>query len=139
MAITEGYQWAYAFAVAVTSGAYFAWLGIQLGSAPADDIEFVKPLLWTLLASFIVHSLGRGIAANAALSESRVDDRDRQVSRSGDAFSFFIFSALAAVPLVLGLAGASAFWLTNALFLAFSVAAIVNVAIKAVLYRKGVR
>lgn len=139
MTISERYQWAYAFAVAVTSGAYFVWLAVQLGSHPADDIAYVTPLLWTLLASFIVHALGRGIAANASRAESRVDDRDRQVARSADAISFLVFSALAAVPFILGLIGASAFWLTNALFLAFAVTAIVNVLIKAILYRKGVR
>jgi hypothetical protein len=114
------------------------WLGVQLTHTAADDIEYVVPLLWTLLASFIVHSFGRGFAAHASRKDMRIDDRDKEVGRRADALSFLIFSILAAVPMALGLAGASTFWMTNSLFLAFSVTAIANVAIKAVYYRKGV-
>jgi hypothetical protein len=138
MTLTERYQWAYAFAVAVTSGAYFVWLAVQLTHTPADDIEYVAPLLWTLLASFIVHSFGRGFAVHASRADLRVDDRDKEVGRRADALSFLVFSGLAAVPMALGLAGASTFWMTNALFLAFSLTAIFNVATKAAYYRKGV-
>ena len=138
MTLTERYQWAYAFAVAVTSGAYFVWLGVQLTHTPAVDIAYVAPLLWTLLASFIVHSFGRGFAAGASRKDMRVDDRDKDVARRADALSFLIFSVLAAVPMALGLAGASTFWMTNALFFAFSLTAIINVALKAAFYRKGV-
>jgi Kef-type K+ transport system membrane component KefB len=138
MTLTERYQWAYAFAVALTSGAYFVWLGVQLSHTPAEDIEYVVPMLWTLLASFIVHSFGRGFAAGASRKDMRVDDRDKEVGRRADALSFIIFSVLVAVPMALGLAGMSTFWMTNALFLAFSLTAVANVAIKAVYYRRGV-
>jgi hypothetical protein len=138
MTLTERYQWAYAFAVAVTSGAYFVWLAAQLTHTPPDDIEYVAPMLWTLLASFIIHSFGRGFAAHASRTDMRVDDRDKEVGRRADALSFLVFSVLAAVPMALGLAGASTFWMTNSLFLAFSLTAIFNVAAKAALYRKGV-
>lgn len=138
MTLTERYQWAYAFAVAVTSGAYFVWLGMQLSHTAADDIEYVVPLLWTLLASFIVHAFGRGFAAGSARGDNRTDDRDKEVGRRADSLSFIIFSILAAVPMALGLMGFSAFWMTNALFLAFSLTAIANVGLKAVYYRKGV-
>src|SRR6187402_3987709 len=120
MTITERYQWAYGFAVLLTSGAYFVWLGLRLAEQPADSIEYVTPLLWTLLASFLVHSFGRGFAAHAARGDSGSDERDRAINQRADALSFFVFSVLAAAPLVLGLMGESAFWITNSLFLAYS-------------------
>ena len=138
MTRTERYQWAYAIAVTLTSGAYFVWLAVQLSHTPADDIEYVVPLLWTLLASFIINSFGRGFAEHASRNERRTDDRDKEIGRRADALCFMIFSILAAVPMALGLAGFSTFWMTNTLFLAFSIAAVANVVIRAIYYRKGV-
>jgi len=137
MTISERYQWAYGFAVLLTSGAYFVWLGIQLAGTSPENIEYVEPLLWTLLASFIVHSFGRGFAAHASRGDAGSDERDRAINQRADALSFFVFSILAAVPFVLGLAGASAFWITNVLFLAFSLTAIVGVGLRAWSYRTG--
>src|SRR6187431_563601 len=88
MTISERYQWAYGFAVLVTSGAYFVWLGAQVANSPVDSIEYVTPLLWTLLASFIVHSFGRGFAAHASRGDAGSDERDRAINQRADALSF---------------------------------------------------
>jgi hypothetical protein len=138
MTVTERYQWAYGIAVALTSGAYFVWLGIQLSDTAATDIDYVSPLLWTLLASFIVHTFGRGFAAHASRGDLTADGRDREVGRRADALSFFVFSILVAGAMALGLFGLDAFWITNALFLAFSLTAVFNVVAKAYYYRRGV-
>jgi hypothetical protein len=138
MTATQRYQWAYGFAVLVTSGAYFVWLGVQLASTPAADVEYVRALLWTLLASFIVHTFGRGFAAHASRGDSATDERDRAINRRADAICFLVFSVLAAVPLALGLADVDPFWITNSLFLAFSLTAIVGVGLRGWLYRTGV-
>jgi len=130
-------QWAYGFAAGVTTLVYVAWLGIQLSHTPAAEIDFVPALLWTLLASFIIHSLGRG-AVMGARAKSRVsDERDRAVTVRGDALSFYVFSVMAAVPLLLGLLEVEPFWITNTLFLAFAAAAVFGVIAKTVLYTKG--
>ena len=71
-------------------------------------------------------------------SQRRTDDRDKEIGRRADALCFMIFSILAAIPMALGLAGFSTFWMTNTLFLAFSLAAVANVVIRAIYYRKGV-
>lgn len=47
------------------------------------------------------------------------------------------FAALAAVPLVLGMAQVDPFWITNALFVAFAIAAVFGVIVKTVLYARG--
>ena len=130
-------QLAYGFAALVTTLVYVVWLGVQLQSAAAEDVDYVPALLWTLLASFIIHSLGRGMARGRRPSDRRSDERDREVSRRGDALTFFVFSGLAAIPLVLGMAGLDAFWITNALYLAFAVAAVFGVIAKSVIYGTG--
>lgn len=137
MTVTERYQWAYAFAVFVTSGAYFVWAGIQLAHSPASDIDYVKPLLWTLGASFLIHTFARGFATHAAGGDTGTDERDREVSRRADSITYLVFSGLAAVPLALGLADLDTFWITNSLFLAFTLAALIGVTLRVWLYRKG--
>lgn len=135
MTLTERYQWAYGIAALLTTAAYVVWLGIQLTHTAAADIDYVRPLLITLLASFVVHSLGRGAAKGATSADDAVaDERDREVTQRGDALTFYVFSALAAVPLALGMMGLDPFWITNSLYLAFAVAAVFGVAVKTALY-----
>src|SRR5690554_2799275 len=102
MTFTQKTQVAYGFAVLVTTGIYMVWLALQLQHTAAQDIEYVPALLWTLLASFIIHSLGRGMAYGARPKDRLSDERDRNVTRHGDALTFYVFSALAAVPFLLG-------------------------------------
>ncbi len=139
MTLAERYQWAYGVAALVTSGVYFGWLALQVAAGPVDEIDYVRALLWTLLASFLVHAVGRGLVRGHPASEERRDERDRDVDLRADALSFYVFSALAAVPLVLGLAGVDPFWTTNALFAAFSLTAVLGVVSRATLYRTGPR
>lgn len=139
MTLSERYQWAYGFAALVTTAAYAGWLGWQLTRTPAGEIEFVRPLLWTLLASLVIHALGRGVAAGASRGEDEAgDERDRTVGRRADAASFRVFSALVAGPFVLSMIEVDPFWVTNALFLAFAATAVLGVVLRAVYYRAGV-
>ncbi len=138
MTITEGYQRAYGFASFATAAAYFVWLAVQLSHTPPAEINYVPAMLWAIGASFVIHSLGRGSAAHAAKgTDLRTDERDRDVTRRGDALSFYVFSYLAAVPLVLGLLEGDPFWITNSLFAAFAFAAVFGVVVKAILYSKA--
>ncbi len=136
MTLTERYQWAYGSAALLTTLVYVVWLGVQLTHTTAADIQYVKPLLLTLLASFVVHSFGRGAAkGSTAAADAVVDERDREITQRADALTFYVFSGLAAVPLVLGLLGTHPFWITNTLYLAFATAAVFGVVVKTALYR----
>lgn len=134
MTFEQKTQWAYGFAALVTTLVYVGWLAFQLQDTAAQDLNYVPALLWTLLASFIIHSLGRGMAYGKRPSDRRSDERDREVSRRGDALTFFVFSGLAAIPLALGMAGVDAFWITNSLYLAFAISAVFGVIAKSIIY-----
>lgn len=139
MTFEEKSQWAYAFAAFVTATVYFVWLGAQLADEPAAAIGYRGALLWTFGASMLIHAVGTGIArASVPRGADRADARDREVNRRGDALSFYVFSTLAAVPLVLGLIDVDAFWIVNSLFAAFALTAVSGVVVKAVLYRRGI-
>lgn len=138
MTFTQKTQMAYGVAALVTTGAYAVWLLAQLQHTAAPDIDYVPAMRWALLASLIIHSLGRSMAYGTRPKDRFSDARDRDVNRHGDALTFYVFSALAAVPFILGIAGQDAFWVTNTLFLAFTIAAVFSVAAKLVIYGKGV-
>ncbi|GIG55628.1 hypothetical protein [Demequina activiva] len=137
MTFEQKTQWAYGFAALVTTLAYAVWLAVQLQDTAPQDVTYVPALLWTLLASFIIHSLGRGMAYGRRPKDRLSDERDREVTRRGDALTFYVFSVLAAIPLALGMAGLDAFWITNTLFLAFAIAAVFGVIAKSVIYARG--
>ena len=138
MTFHEKSQWAYAFAAFVTAAAYFAWLVTQLVDTPAGDIAYRGALLWTIGISMIINALGTGFVRGVTpKGGATADPRDNDVNRRGDAFSFYVFSALAAIPLALALLEAPMFWVANVLFAAFAFTAVFGVVVKAVLYRKG--
>lgn len=139
MTFNEKSQWAYAFAAFTTAAVYFTWLALQLGTTPAAQVEYVTALLWTIGISMVIHSLGTGMARGSVPRGADTSDpRDRDINRRGDAISFYVFSALAAIPLILGLLDVPAFWIVNSLFAAFAFTAVFGVIVKAVLYRRGV-
>lgn len=139
MTLAQRSQWAYAFAASATAFAYVVWLALQLARHDPSEVEYVVPLLWTLGASMLIHALGNGMVRGARRpGEPERDERDKEVDRRGDALTFYVFSGLAAVPLVLGMMGVDPFWLTNSLFAAFTLAAVFGVVAKTVLYARGV-
>lgn len=139
MTFEERSQWAYAFAALATTLVYFTWLGLQLADRPAAQVEFVKPLLWTIGASMIVHALGTGFVrgSNPADADKR-DDRDREVGRRADAISFLVFSIAALPGFVLAIVDADTFWIANSLFAAYALTAVTGVVTRSVLYRRGI-
>jgi uncharacterized membrane protein len=138
MTFEQKTQWAYGFAALVTTVVYFVWLAVQLQDTAPEDVNYVPTLLWTLLASFIIHSLGRGMAYGSRPKDRISDERDREVNRRGDALTFYVFSVLAAIPLLLGMFEVDPFWITNALYAAFAIAAVFGVIVKSIIYGRGV-
>lgn len=138
MTFEEKSQWAYAFAAFTTAAVYFTWLAIQAADQPVARIDYRGALLWTIGASMIVHALGTGfVRESVPKGTDKADPRDRDINRRGDAISFYVFSALAAVPLILGLLEFDTFWIINSLFAAFAFTAVFGVVVKGILYRKG--
>jgi hypothetical protein len=136
MTFEEKSQWAYGFASLIVPATYFAWLARKIGDAGAvADIAYVRTLLWAIGAGILVNGIdGRRAAKGAGLK----DQRDREIARRGNAIGFIVFSVLVVAPFALALRDAETFWIANAIYLAYALTAVIGVAIKAVLYRKGV-
>jgi hypothetical protein len=137
MTSEEKRWWIYAVVSVAVPTVYVA---VVLGRAAGTDIAaaaYVGPMLT---------AIGVGIGANIVLTmlagmfspgAGRRDVRDKEISRLGDYVGFYVMSVAAIVPLGLAMAKADQFWIANALYLTFVLAAFVSAVVRIVAYRRG--
>ncbi|TDB73816.1 hypothetical protein E1165_16280 [Micromonospora sp. KC723] len=117
---------------------YFVTVLSKVPDADVARIAYVRPMLIAIGAG-----IGLGIVASIAAAiaspreAGRTDERDRQIHRLGEYVGFYVMSITAIVPLALAMAEAAHFWIANALYLAFVLAALASSIAKIVLYRRG--
>lgn len=98
-------------------------------------------MLWTIgggiLAGIAINILVGIVSGMFRRDAERVDQRDRQIARSGDQVgqSFVILGAVSA--LVLALHEADSFWIANVIYVGFVLSAILGSATKVLGYRRG--
>ena len=129
----------------VSVGGYLSYLTIVLSrahGAPLSRASYVPAMLWTIGAA-IVASILINIAAGIVggiLTGGRApqrDQRDREIGRFGDhvGTSFVTIGGVAA--LLLAMAEVPYFWIANAVFLAFTLSALLSSIAKIAVYRWG--
>jgi len=138
MSSEEKRTWISALVAVVVPVAYLATILSRVPGTDVSRIGYVGPMLT---------SIGVGIGAAIVLSivaamiwpkdADRVDERDREINRRGEYVGFYVMSIAAIVPLVLAMAEADYFWIANALYLAFVLAALISSVVKIVAYRRG--
>ena len=137
MAFEEKRAWILAV---VSLGAYAIYLTIVLGRAlhtPLAEVPYVAPLLWTV-GGAIVASIVLNIAASIGpAGNAKKDQRDREIGRFGEYVgqSFVVVGGVAA--LLMAMAEAPYFWIANAVYLAFSLSAVLGSVAKIFAYRRG--
>ncbi|WP_433561220.1 hypothetical protein ACQP1O_26835 [Nocardia sp. CA-151230] len=120
---------------------YVIYLFVVLARArhtAVADVAYVAPLLWAVGGSIVV-SIVAGIAvAIGSRDRDRRDQRDREIGRRGTQIgnAFVVLGAVTA--LVLAMANGDRFWIANAIYLGFTLSAVVSAVAKLVAYRRGV-
>jgi hypothetical protein len=139
MTFQERSLWAYGFAALAAPVAYFVWLAGKIADADAvADIAYVRVLLWAIGGGILLNMIGTVFVRGAGKGADLKDQRDREIDRRGNAINFVVFSILVVIPFALAMRDADSFWIANAIYLAYVASALLGVAIKAVLYRKGI-
>jgi hypothetical protein len=118
---------------------YAVYLVVVLGRAggrPLAEVPYVAALLWTVGAS-IVATIVASILAAMVSKDSGKDQRDREIGRFGEyvGHSFVVIGAVAA--LLLAMVRAPHFWIANAVYLAFTLSAILGSVARIFAYRRG--
>jgi hypothetical protein len=146
MSSEEKGQWVYLAAVVVTYGAYVIITLGQLAQTAPADIDYAPTILWAIgvgivlaivgrIGVEIVGRMGAGMAGHQEPLEA--DVRDRDIGRFGEYVAGTVLGIGMVVPFVLTLAEIDYFWIANAMYLAFVVAAVVGAVVKLVAYRRG--
>jgi hypothetical protein len=138
MSSEEKHSWIYAVVGVLVPLVYFA---IVLSKVPGTDVATIG-YVWPMLTA-----IGVGIGASIVLSimaaiisprdAGKTDERDKEINRRGEYVGFYVMSVAAIVPLGLAMAKAEQFWIANALYLAFVLAALASTVVKIVAYRRG--
>ncbi|RSM41466.1 hypothetical protein DMA12_24410 [Amycolatopsis balhimycina DSM 5908] len=132
----EKRAWILGVAAIVSYAAYLVVILGRAGERPLAEVPYVATLLWTVGAS-IVASIVLSILAAVISKDGGKDQRDREIGRFGEyvGHSFVVIGAVAA--LLLAMARAPHFWIANAVYLAFTLSAILGSIARIFAYRRG--
>ena len=138
MSSEEKHSWIYVVVGVLVPLVYFATV---LSKVPGTDVATIG-YVWPMLTA-----IGVGVGASIVLSimaaiispreAGKTDVRDKEINRRGEYVGFYVMSVAAIVPLGLAMAKAEHFWIANALYLAFVLAALASAVVKIVAYRRG--
>jgi MFS family permease len=142
MSFEEKNTWVFAFLAPIGYTVYLVLLFSQLGGRPLAEAEYAWPMAGTILGAIVVGILGGivvGISSGITSGKDagKSDQRDKQINRFGDHIgsAFLVIGALGA--LLLAWFEAPHFWISNTLYLAFVLQAILSSIAKLVAYRRG--
>lgn len=132
----EKRAWILGIAAIVSYAAYLVVVLGRAGGRPLAEVPYVATLLWTVGAS-IVATIVLSIVAALVSGDGGKDQRDREIGRFGEyvGHSFVVIGAVAA--LLLAMAEAPHFWIANAVYLAFTLSAILGSIARIFAYHRG--
>lgn len=138
MSYEEKGEWVYLVANVLTYGAYLTIILGRAGSTPLAEVDYVPTMLWTIGIAIVLTIVGRILLEIAKPSDSyKADVRDREIGRFGEYVGGTFLAIGMLVPFVFALAEFDHFWIANAMYLAFALAALTGTTIKLVAYRRG--
>lgn len=138
MSYEEKGAWVYGSVALAVWSVYVVLLLTRADGASPSDLPYVTTLLWTVGISAFLPGLARGVVEGVRPSETaRRDVRDRDIHRRGEHVSGVVLGAAMVGPFALALVEAPHFWIANAMYTAFVLAAVVGSAVKVVAYRRG--
>jgi hypothetical protein len=139
MSFEEKRSWIYAAIAVVVPVVYAAVMLRRLDGTDVADVAYIRPLITAIVAAMVLNIVANIVAGMFSRREDvdRKDERDRQIHRIGEFVGFHVMSLAALVPLVLAMTEVDYFWIANALYLAFCLAALGSAVAKIVAYRRG--
>ena len=139
-------QWVY---LAVTVVGYIGYVIVVLSrtnGAPLPSVDYVPIMLWAIglaIAAAIIGRIGVEIVArigdeiNDRPEGLTADVRDRDIGRFGEYVGGVVLGIAMVVPFILAITEADHFWISNGMYLAFVLAAVVGAGVRLVAYRRG--
>ena len=138
MSFEEKGTWLYLVIAIALSMVYVATILGQASTLPVADIEYQVPMLLAIGATIGLMILGMiAIGISSPNEAGKADQRDKDINRLGEYIGGAVLAFGMIVPFGLAMVEAPYFWIANAMYAVFIVAAICGAAVKLVLYRRG--
>ena len=138
MSYEERGQWVYLVVISITLAAYVFLIVSGAGGGPLTEVDYVPTMLLAIGAGVLLSIIGRIVVAIIWQAEGHETDvRDREIDRRGEYIGGLFLGIGMVVPFILAITEADYFWIANAMYLVFALAALVSAAAKLVVYRRG--
>jgi hypothetical protein len=138
MSYEERGQWVYLVVIGITLAAYVVLIVGAASGGPLTDVDYVPTMLLAIGAGVALSIIGRIAVAIVWQAEGHETDvRDREIDRRGEYVGGLFLGIGMVVPFILTIAEADYFWIGNAMYLVFALAALVSAAAKLIIYRRG--
>jgi hypothetical protein len=125
MAFLEKSQWVVLVVAAATLATYGTWTLTQMLSKPVAEIDWVQPMIYSIVAFVVANVVGNVIAAATNPKEAdKSDQRDKEIDRFGERIGNYVLIAGSIAALILAMAAADRFWIGNAIYFAGILAAV---------------
>ena len=138
MSFDEKNAWAFGAIALVTYGVYATWLLRQAQEVPLVEVDYVWPMVGSIVAAIILGIIAAIVISVLRPSEAGIsDERDRAINRRGEQTgqSFVVIGGTSVI--LLAMIEAPYFWIANAMYLAFVLSALLSTATKVAGYRWG--
>ena len=138
MSFDEKNWWVYAALALIVPAIYFATVMGQVQGMPVTEIEYQRPLLTAIGAAIglsIVASIAIAVASPRGVAKT--DQRDRDINRLGEHVGGLFLGVAMVLPFALAMLEFDHFWIANAMYLAFTLSALVGSVVKLIVYRRG--
>lgn len=138
MPFEEKSAWIMAVLAIGTYAAYTAVILGRAGDVPLAEVAYVSVMLWaigaSIAASIVLHVL---VATFSPKDARKKDQRDKEIIRFGEYIgqSFLVVGGVSALGM--SMAELDHFWVSNTIYLAFVLSAILGSAARIVAYRRG--
>lgn len=142
MAREERAAWVGLIVSVIAVVVYAAVIAGRTASAAVDSVDWLTPMLWTIIGgivvSIVVTIIWGVVAEGGSLrGENAADERDREITRMGDrvGVAFLVLGGVGGIALCA--LDAAPFWIANTLYAGFALSSIIGGVARVVAYRRG--
>ena len=138
MSYDEKNTWIYGAVVVVSFAIYGVVILGRADGGPLVDVAYVGPMLWCIGGAILASIVGSMVVMAAKPDEAdKRDERDREINRFGEFVGQSFVGVGAILALILAMAEADYFWISNAVYVSFVCSALLATVTKVIAYRRG--
>lgn len=137
MSYEEKRTWILGIAALLSYAIYLVIVLLRARATALAAVSYAAPLLWAIGASILASIAGSIAIALISRDGDRKDQRDREIELRGAQIGGAFVAIGAGLGMVLALTEVDRFWIANAIYLGFTLGAIVSAGVKLLAYRRG--